>query len=123
MWWNSLLNILHLFFYSEKSIDVDFLYQSVDVLQELDSKKRQIRSLRVFFLYDLEIMEAGRDFDILSTNLQPFFWRKVKTIIRQNKKEALQKFLFGSQKLSSATDADMTKEFQSLKEKIEGLQN
>ena len=40
-------------------------------------------------------MENGKDHEILSTNLQPFFWRKVKNIIRQNQKAALLKFLFG----------------------------
>jgi len=88
----------YLFFYHKKPIDIEFLYQSVDVIQELDSKKRKIRSLRGFFLYALEIMETGtgKNYEILSTNLQPFFWRKVKNIIRQNKKAALQDFLFGS---------------------------
>ena len=87
----------------------------------MDSKQRKIRSLRGFFLYALEIMEIAKDSEILHTNLQPFFSRKVKNIIRQNKKAALQEFLFGSQKISSATD--MTKEFQSLKETMEALQN
>ena len=64
----------YLFVYLQKSIEIDFLYQSVDVIQELDSKKRQIRSLRGFFLYALEIMETGKDYQILETNLQPFFW-------------------------------------------------
>ena len=40
-------------------------------------------------------MEKGEDYEILKTNLQPFFWRKVKNIIRQNKKGVLLKFLFG----------------------------
>jgi len=40
-------------------------------------------------------MEKGEDYEILKTNLQPFFWRKVKNIIRQNKKDALLEFLFG----------------------------
>jgi len=52
-------------------------------------------SLRGFFLYALEIIENAQDYEILSTNLQPFVWRKVKNIIRQNKKAALQEFLFG----------------------------
>ena len=39
-------------------------------------------------------MENAKDYEILSTNLQPSFWRKVKNIIRQNKKAALQEFLF-----------------------------
>ena len=66
----------YLFFYSQKSIDINFIYQSVNVLQELDSKKRKIRSLRGFFLYALEIMETGKDYEILETNLQPFFLEK-----------------------------------------------
>ena len=99
----------YLFFYSEKSIDIDFLYQSLDVIQELDSKQRKIRSFRGFFLYALEILENGKDYEILETNLQAFFWRKVKNIIRQNKKAALEEFLFGSQ--------------EDLKDKIESLEN
>jgi len=63
------------------------------VIQEWDSKQRKIRSLRGFFLYALEIMENGEDYKILSTNLQAFFWRKVKNVIRQNKKPALHEFL------------------------------
>ena len=86
----------YLFFYSQKSIDIHFLSQFVDVIQELDSKQRKIRSLRGFFLYALEIIENAQDYEILSTNLQPFVWRKVKNIIRQNKKAAFQEFLFGS---------------------------
>ena len=76
----------YLFLYAQKSIDIHFLYQSLDVIQELDSKQRKIRSLRGFFLYALEIIENAQDYEILSTNLQPFVWRKVKNIIRQNKK-------------------------------------
>ena len=51
----------YLFFYAQKSIDIQFLYQSLDVIQELDSKQRKIRSLRGFFLYALEIIENGKD--------------------------------------------------------------
>ena len=63
----------HLFFYSQKDIQIDFLYQSVELIEELDSKQRKIRSLRGFFLYGLEIIENGKDYEILETNLQPFF--------------------------------------------------
>ena len=108
----------YLFFYSQKSIDIHFLYQSVDVIQELDSKQRKIRSFRGFFLYALEILENGRDYEILETNLQPFFWRKVKNIIRQNKKAALQEFLFGSQESIASTEIQ-----NDLKDKIESLEN
>ena len=67
----------YLFVYAQKSIDINFLYQSIDVIQELDSKQRKIRSFRGFFLYALEIMQMGENYEILKTNLQPFFWRKV----------------------------------------------
>ena len=92
----------YIFFYAPKSIDIDFFYQSFEdmssnVIQKLESKKRQIRSLRGFFLYALEIMESGIDLTVLKTNLKPFFWRKIKNIMKQNKKAALQEFLFGSQ--------------------------
>src|SRR5687767_13439917 len=79
----------YLFFYSQKPMEIDFLYQAVDVIQELDSKKRKLRSLRGFLLYALEIMNNGEKYEILSTNLQPSFWQEVKNIIRQNKKGAL----------------------------------
>ena len=85
----------YLFVYAQNSIQINFLYHSIDVLEELDSKQRKIRSFRGFFLYALEIMEMGENYEILKTNLQPFFWRKVKTIIRQSKKAALLEFLFG----------------------------
>ena len=77
-----------LFVYSQTDIQLDTIYQSVKLIEELDSKQRKIRSLRGFFLYALEILENGKDYEILQTNLQPFFWRKVKNIIRQNKKAA-----------------------------------
>ena len=96
----------YLFFYTKKLIEIGFIYQAVNVIQELDSKKRKIRSLRGFLLYVLEIMENGKDFEILSTNLQPFFWKKVKNVIRQNKKGALQEFLFGSQLNQSINHSD-----------------
>ena len=50
----------YLFVYSQNSIDINFLYQSIDVIEELDSKQRKIRSLRGFFLYALEIYGKGK---------------------------------------------------------------
>jgi len=64
----------YLFVYTQQSIDINFLYQSIDVIQELDSKQRKIRSLRGFFLYALEIIENGKDYEILQKhNLIPLF--------------------------------------------------
>lgn len=93
----------YLFLFSQKSIDINFLYQSIDVIEELDSKQRKIRSLRGFFLYALEVIENGKDYQILETNLQPLFWRKVQNIIRQNKKGALLEFLFGYTEANNST--------------------
>ena len=74
----------YLFFYAQKSIDIHFLYQSLDVIQELNSKQRKIRSLRGFFLYALEIIENAQDYEILSTNL--FFGKKLKILFDKIKK-------------------------------------
>jgi len=113
----------YLFVYAQQSIDINLLYQSVEVIQELDSKQRKIRSMRGFLLYALETMENGTNFEILETNLQSFFWRKVQNIIRQNQRGAvLQEFLFGSQdeKLGSTPQTHLTKE---LEEKIQIFEN
>jgi len=108
----------YLFFYQQKSIDIDRIEPLIHILDELDRKQRKIRSLRGFFRYVLEIMENGQDYQILKTNLQPSFWRKLKTILRQNKKIVLLQFLFGSQ------DSIAEPETQNhVNEKIEALQN
>lgn len=87
----------YLFFYQEKFIDIDGIEPFITRIEELDRKQRKIRSLRGFFLYALEIIENGKDYEILKTNLEPSFWRKLKTILRQNKKIVLLQFLFGSE--------------------------
>jgi hypothetical protein len=112
----------YLFVYAQKSIDINFLYQSGEIIQELDSKQRKIRSLRGFFLYALEIMEKGKDYEILETNLQPFFWRKVKNIIRQNKKAALQEFLFGKYADSKPDNQASNPRIQILEDQVNSLQ-
>jgi hypothetical protein len=109
--------------YAQKSIDINFLYQSIDVIQELDSKQRKIRSFRGFFLYALEIMEMGENYEILKTNLQPFFWRKVKTIIRQNQKGALLEFLFGKDENTKPEHKASNPRIQILEDQIQTLQN
>jgi hypothetical protein len=101
-----------LFFYGQKPIDIDSINPSITILEELDVKQRKIRSLRGFFRYALQIMENGKDFQIVTTNLKASFWRKLKTILRQNKKAVLLQFLFGSQPI----DADRIADIQSLKE-------
>jgi hypothetical protein len=110
----------YLFLYAQKPIQIDFLYQEIDVIQELDSKKRKIRSLRGFFLYALEIIQNAENYEISQTNLQPFFWRKVKNIIRQNKKGALLEFLFGKDEYKKSNHQGSTSHLQ---DQIANLQN
>ena len=116
----------YLFVYAQQSIDINLLYQSVKVIEELDSKQRKIRSLRGFFLYALEIIENGEDYEILNTNLQPFFGicaATVKNIIRQNKKAALQEFLFGKGEVNKDQTLGSNLAFQQMEKKIQNLQN
>jgi len=114
----------YLFVYSQNSIDINFLYQSIDVIEELDSKQRKIRSFRGFSLYALEIIEKGKDYEILTTNLQPFFWRKVKTIIRQNQKGALLEFLFGeyANRKTENKGSEMEKKMETLQNQVNFLE-
>jgi hypothetical protein len=113
----------YLFVYAQQSIDINLLYQSVEGIKELDSKQRKIRSLRGFFLYALEILENGKDYEILHTNLQPFFWRKVKNIIRQNKKAALQEFLFNTAEETIGSILHLEDQIKILQNQVNSLQD
>ena len=72
-------------------------------------------------------LEKGKDYEILTTNLQPFFWRKVKNIIRQNKNAALQEFLFGSTygrgEVSTILDTSSSPTVKILEDQIDSLQD
>jgi hypothetical protein len=118
--------------FDQKPIDINFIDQSIDVIQELDAKKQKIRSIRGFFLSALEIMENGKEYEIFFPNLQPFFWRKVQNIIRQNQKAALQEFLVGvhnsrgcsyeSSNPQANTTEDLAFQLASIAQKIESPQ-
>lgn len=114
----------YLFFYTEKPTSMkilNFLYHSLTIRRELDSKERQIRSFRGFFLFALEIM--GQEAEILETNLSPFFWRQVGLIIRQNKKDYLKKFLFGtSDLLLEEYKKDYEEDSSYLQDKIQDIE-
>lgn len=94
--------------------NLDFFYQTIFIIEELNRKKRKIRSIRGFLLYALEIINS-KEVKVLKTNLQPFSWKNVKNIIRQNKKDLLLKFLFKTAKPS-------TKISYSLEERIAKMQ-
>jgi hypothetical protein len=112
----------YLFFYSQKSIDIDLIDPFLDILQELDTKQRKIRSLRGFFLYALEIINNKKDLQILKTNLQPSFWRNLRTILRQNKKEVLLRFLFGKGYSYQPSSSHLEDQIQTLKSQVDSLQ-
>jgi hypothetical protein len=76
------------------AFDPDFLYQSLNQVKELNSKKRTLRSFRGFLLYGLEIINQGKFSKVLQTNLNSYFWLKLPSVIRQNRKEVLLQFLF-----------------------------
>ena len=91
------------------------------MIQELDSKQRRIRSFRGFFLYALEIMEKEKDYEILQTNLQPFFWKKVHNIIRQNKQGALRQFLFPNATDNEPNSQGSSPALQELQNQVDSL--
>jgi hypothetical protein len=106
----------YLFFYRRKSIEINPIESLISILDELDTKHRTIRSLRGFFRYALEIMDNGK-VQFLETNLQPSFWRKLRKILKQNKKVVLLEFLFGSQQKS-----DFEEKIQNLETQVSSLQ-
>jgi hypothetical protein len=113
-----------LFFYGQESIDIDRIEPLTPILNELDTKERKLRSLRGFFLYALEIMNNGKDLQILTTNLKISFWRNLKTILRQNKKEVLLRFLFGRgySYQGSISNSDTIEMIQNLQNQVNSLQ-
>ena len=114
----------YLFFYGQKPLDINLIELHLQIIEELDRKQRKIRSLRGFFFYALEIMKNGKDFEILRTNLQVSFWRKLKTILRQNKKEVLLQFLFGRvySYQDSTPHSDIIEMIQNLQTQVNSLQ-
>ena len=62
-------------------------------IEILDRRKRRLRSLNGFFMYVLEFID-NKDCKILDTNLPSLFWLQVKSVLKQNRKDVLKKFLF-----------------------------
>lgn len=108
----------YLILYNKKLIEIDSFLTNTDIIKELNSKKRKIRSLKGFLLYALEIMENGENYKILSTNLSEFFWKNLKDNIRQNQKGALEKFLFKESLTQSINDFNLQNEIKYLRTKL-----
>jgi hypothetical protein len=112
----------YLFLYSETIQDFDFLFQKIDVIKQLNFRRRQIRSARGFILFALEIKNKSKEFKVIETNLSKFFWENVQRIINQNKKKGLEEFLIGK-KSESELKPDYEIKIKNLTEKIEVLED
>jgi hypothetical protein len=90
----------YLFIYGESHLSNSFnnILSSLVVIEELDTKKRKIRSVRGLLLYALEIIKDENLIIVLETNFHPLFWRRLKDVLRQNKQGSLLNFLFESSK-------------------------
>lgn len=105
----------YLFGFQKEVLDLNYICQLIQVKNHLDSRKRKIRSIRGFILYALDIMGEDKEFQILKTNLEPFFWKNVRRIINQNKKGGLENFLFPKEAFQEV-------EIRNLKNKIYKLE-
>lgn len=112
----------YLFLYSRIIHDFDFVYQKIEIIKQLDFRRRQIRSTRGFILFALEIKEKAKEFKVIETNLSKFFWENVQRVINQNKKKGLENFLVGKE-LELEFKQDFQIKIENLTEKIEFLEN
>ena len=122
--------VYYIFVYGESHLSNFFksILPYLVVIEELDTKKRKIRSIRGFLLYALEIIKDEKLITVLETNFQPLFWSRLKDVLRQNKQGFLVRFLFESsnstpdQKLGQLLDEKMeiqTLVIKDLQEKME----
>jgi|JI91814BRNA_FD_contig_101_412366_length_1498_multi_3_in_0_out_0_2 hypothetical protein len=97
---------------------LELCYKRLEIVEELNKKQRKLRSVRGFFLYVSEILEKGGDknIEVLETNFPPLFWKRVKDVLRQNKKGALTELLFGT------SNSSIKKSKISLEELAQNLQ-
>jgi hypothetical protein len=114
---------------------MDYLYRTITIIEELDTKKRRLRSMRGFFLYAVEILESTNqeNIQVLKTNLHVLFWKRVKNVMRQNNKGLLLRFLFETSEISITNESksnsleqtiqDLQIEMLNLKKKLEKFEN
>ena len=112
----------YLFIYGESHLSNSFnnILSSLVVIEELDTKKRKIRSVRGLLLYALEIIKDENLIIVLETNFHPLFWRRVKDVLRQNKQGSLLNFLFESSK--STFHQEVLQALEKLEKKLDRLE-
>ena len=112
----------YLFVYGKHHLFNSFnssILPSLVVIEELDTKKRKIRSIRGFLLYAWETIQDEKLITVLETNFHPLFWRRLKDIMKQNKQGSLVNFLFGS---SNFSYQDVLQGIKELHEKFDRLE-
>ena len=67
-------------------------------------------------------MNNQKDLQILKTNLKPSFWRNIRTILRQNKKQVLLQFLFGRGYSYQDPIPHLEDQIQTLQNQVNSLQ-
>ncbi len=67
-------------------------------------------------------MNNQKDLQILKTNLKPSFWRNLRTILRQNKKQVLLQFLFGRGYSYQPSSYYLEDQIQTLQNQVDSLQ-
>lgn len=84
----SLNQFYYIFVYGKHALLESFsrVLFSLRVIEELDTKRRKIRSIRGFLLYALEIIQDEKEITVIKTNFQPLFWSRVQNVLKQNKK-------------------------------------
>ena len=83
----------------------------IEIIRKIDIKQRQLRSLRGFILYLLELGPRKE----IATNLPAFFLTDDKTVLKQRKKNGLHEFLFGKE----AGDEDTKIQLEKMQDQIE----
>ena len=111
--------------YGESHLSNSFnsILPSLVVIEELDTKKRKIRSIRGFLRYALEIIQDEKLITVLETNFQPLFWRRLKDVLRQNKQCSLVQFLFNSSNSTNlASDQELIQLLKEMRTSMEQFQ-
>lgn len=112
----------YLFLFAEKPISLDFTVNlsEIEVIRKIDSKQRQLRSLRGFILYVLELRMTKPNKEI-ATNLKPFFWTDVERVLNKRKKNGLKEFLFGKE--AQEVEEDINIKLEKMQNQIEKLRS
>jgi len=89
----------------------------IEIIRKIDIKQRQLRSLRDFILYVIEVRKTESNKEI-GTNLEPFFWPNVGRVLDKRKKNGLNEFLFGK-RAEEIDDENTTIQLEQMQNQIQ----